>query len=145
MEVQLYETTPLGSTYYTYLVFKNYTTQLERRVLPIDLVQLDIQGRNVILRLDWLTRYKVTIDYERKLVTFSASDAEKVTFKGSGHEMVIPTVFAMQAFKMLKKGRQGYLCAIEATELKDRDLSENSSSKKEPPQVFQDVPGLPPH
>jgi len=59
--------------------------------------------------------------------------------------MVIPTVFAMQAFKMLKKGRQGYLCAIKAIELKDLDLSENSSTKKEPPQVFQEVPGLPPH
>jgi len=58
--------------------------------------------------------------------------------------MAIPTVFAMQAFKMLKKGRQGCLCAIKATELKDLDLSENSISKKERPQVFQEVPGLPP-
>jgi len=95
--------------------------------------------------LDSLTRYKVTINYERKLVTFSASNEERVTSKGSGHQMVIPTVFSMQAFKMLKKGCQGYLCAIEATELKDLDLSENSSSKKEPPQGFQEVSGLPPH
>jgi len=36
--LQLYETTSLGSTYYIDLVFKNYTTQLERRVLPMDLV-----------------------------------------------------------------------------------------------------------
>jgi len=99
----------------------------------MDLAQLDIQESNVILRLDWLTRHKITIDYERKLDTSSASDEERVTFKGTGHQMVIPTVYTMQAFKMLKKGRQGYLCAIKATELKDLNLSENSSSKKEPP------------
>jgi len=80
--------------------------------------------------MDWLTRHKVAIDYERKLVTFSASDGERLTFKGSGHQMVIPTVIAMQAFKMLKKECQSYLCAIEATGLKDLDLSENSSSKR---------------
>jgi len=104
MDVQLYVTTPSGSTYYTDLVFKNCAIQLEGRVLPIDLVQLDIQAWDVILGMDWLTRHKVTIDCERKLVTFSASDGERVTFKGSGHQVTIPTVSAMQAFKMLKKG-----------------------------------------
>jgi len=47
-----------------------------------------------------------------------------VTFKGSGHQVTIPTVSAMQAFKMLKKGYQGYLCAIEVAELNEMDLSE---------------------
>jgi len=42
MDVQLYVTTSLGSTYYTDVVFKNYTIQFEGRVLLIDLVQLDI-------------------------------------------------------------------------------------------------------
>jgi len=103
MDVQLYVTTPLGSTYYADVVFKNYTIKLEGRVLSIDLVQLDIQGLDVILRMDWLTRHKVTIDCKRKLVTFSAPDDERVTFKGNGHQVTIPTVLAMQAIKMLRK------------------------------------------
>jgi len=45
-------TTRLGSTYYTDVVFKNYTIQLEGRVLPVNLVQLDIQGWDVILGMD---------------------------------------------------------------------------------------------
>jgi len=44
MDVPLYVTTPLGSTYYTDVVFKNYTIQLEGRIVPVDLLQLDIQG-----------------------------------------------------------------------------------------------------
>ena len=49
MNVQLYVTTPLGSTYYTNVVFKNCTIQLELRVLPVDLVELDIQGWDCLL------------------------------------------------------------------------------------------------
>ena len=93
--------------------------------------------------MGWLTRHKVTIDCERKLVTFSAPDEERVTFKGSGHQVNISTVFAMQAIKMLSKGCQGYLCAIEATEPEDLDLNEIPVAR-EFPHVFQEVPGLPP-
>jgi len=50
-----------------------------------------MQGWDVILGMDWLTRHKVTIGCERKLVTFLAPDGERVTFKGSGHQVTIPT------------------------------------------------------
>ena len=43
---------------------------------------------------------------------------------------------------MLKKGCQGYLCAIEATEQKDPNLNE-IPVVREFPHVFQEVPGLP--
>jgi len=143
MNVQLYVTNPLGSNYHTDLVFKNCAIQLEGRVVPVDLVQLDIQGWDVILGMDWLIRHKVTIDRERKLATFSTFDGERVTFKGSGNQVTIPTFSAIQALKMLKKGYQGYLCAIKVAELKEMDLSEIPVAR-EFPQVFQEVPGLPP-
>jgi len=50
----------------------------------------------------------------------------------------------MQAFRMLRKGCQGYLCAIEAIEPKDLDLNKIQVAR-EFPQVFQEVPGLPPN
>ena len=49
----------------------------------------------------------------------------------------------MQAFKMLIKGCQGYLWTIEATELKEPHLNE-ILAVREFPNVFQEVPGLPP-
>jgi len=94
--------------------------------------------------MDWLTSHKVTIDCERNLVAFSAPDEERVTCKGSGHQATIPTVSTIQAIKMLRKGCQSYLCAIEATELEDLDLNEIPVTT-EFPQVFQEIPGLPPN
>ena len=52
MDVQLHVTTPLGSTYYTDVIFKNCAIHLEGRILPADLVQLDIQGWDAILGMD---------------------------------------------------------------------------------------------
>jgi len=143
MDVQLYVTTPLGPTYYTDVIFRNYAIALEGVVLPADLVQLNIQSWDVILRMDWLTKHKVTINCEGKLITFSAPDGERVTFKGSDHQVTVPTVSAMQAFKILRKGCRGYLCAIEDTEQRDPDLNKILVAR-EYPQVFQEVPGLPP-
>ena len=44
MDKQLYVPTPLGSVYYTDIIFKNCAINVEGRVLPADLVQLEIQG-----------------------------------------------------------------------------------------------------
>ena len=85
--------------------------------------------------MDWLTRQKVAIDRERKLVTLSAPNGERVTFKGSGHQVTTPTASIMQAIKMLSKGCRGYLCAIEATELEDLDQNEIPVAR-EFPHVF---------
>jgi len=52
--------------------------------------------------MDWLTKHKATIDCKKKLVTFSTPDGERMTFKGSGHQVTILTVSGMQAFKMLR-------------------------------------------
>ena len=143
MDVQLYVTTPLGPTYYTDVIYKDCAVTLEGKVLPADLVQLNIQGWDVILGMDWLTKYKVIIDCEGKLITFPDPNGERVTFRGRGHQVIIPTVSAMQAFKMLRKGCQGYLCAIETAEPSNLDLNEIPVAR-EYPQVFQEVPGLPP-
>jgi len=49
----------------------------------------------------------------------------------------------MHAIKILRKGCQGYLCAIEMTEQKEPDRNE-IPMVKEFSNVFQDVAGLPP-
>jgi len=86
----------------------------------------------------------MAIDYEKKAnITFSNLKGERMEFKGNGCQKTIPTIFAIQAFKMLRKGCQGYLCAIEVTEQKEPDFNE-ILVVREFSNVFQDVLGLPP-
>ena len=82
--------------------------------------------------MDWQIRHEVTIDCERKLVSLSTPDGERVTFKFCGGKS-----------HMLRKGCRGYLCTIEATELNDIHLNEILVAR-EFAQVFQEVPRLPP-
>ena len=107
------------------------------------MVQLEIQGWDVILGMDWLAKDKVTIDCERKLIAFSTPEGERMEFRGNGYQQTIPTIATTQAFKMLRKGCQGYLCAVEMTEQKEPKLSE-ILVVREFTNVFQEVPGLPP-
>ena len=65
--MQLYKTSPLGATYHADRVFKDYTIG---KTLPVDLVQLEIQGWDVILGTDWSAKYKGTLDCEKELITF---------------------------------------------------------------------------
>jgi len=62
-------------------------------------------------------------------------------FKGNGCQKTMPTIYAMQAFKMLRKGCQGYLCAVEMTEQKEPELNE-IPVVREFLNVFQEVLGL---
>jgi len=55
-------TTPLGSIYRTDVIFKNHAVNMEGRMLPTDLVHLEIQGCDVILGMNWVAKHKVTID-----------------------------------------------------------------------------------
>ena len=47
----------------------------------VDLVQLEIQGWDVVLQTNWLAKQKVTLDCENKLTTFSAIEEEGIELK----------------------------------------------------------------
>jgi len=38
--------------------------------------------------MDWLVKHKVTIDCEKKLITFSISKGERVELKGNGYQKI---------------------------------------------------------
>ena len=50
--MQLYENSRLGTIFYADLIIKDYTVNVGEKTLFIDLVQLEIQGWDVILRTD---------------------------------------------------------------------------------------------
>ena len=71
MDVQLCVMTPLGSIFHMGIIFKNYAINANKRILPVDLIQLKIQGYKVILGMNRLTRYNVASECKKKLISFS--------------------------------------------------------------------------
>ena len=48
---------------------------------------------DVILGMDWLTAYRVVIDYERMRVTAHRQDGTRVVFRGGKHYILPHTVY----------------------------------------------------
>jgi len=61
MDVQLCVTTPIGSRYQSELVARNCTITIQGKRFVADLILLGVQGYDVILGMDWLTKYRATV------------------------------------------------------------------------------------
>jgi len=56
MDMHLCVSTLIGSKYQTDLLVRNYTITIQDRVFITDLVVLGVQGYDIILGMDWLTK-----------------------------------------------------------------------------------------
>jgi len=98
----------------------------------------------VILGMDWLVEHRATIHYKRKILTLATPEGEKLVCRGSNHKKTTPIIIATQAFKMLKKGSQAYLYAVEIAETREPHRRE-VPIVQEFLRVFQEVQGVPLH
>ncbi|XP_028110954.1 uncharacterized protein LOC114309421 [Camellia sinensis] len=76
-------------------------------LLPLDMTYFDI-----ILEMDWLGEYGVTIDCLTKRVSFHPPGQLESTLQG--HGVIAPPylISAAKACKLIQKGCQGYLCSV---------------------------------
>ena len=88
LEEQLYVSSPLGTKESVNLICWGCELEISRILLTIDLRVMDMSEFDVILGMDWLTTYRVVIDYECRSVTAYTQDSTRVTFQGDKHETV---------------------------------------------------------
>ncbi|XP_028054328.1 uncharacterized protein LOC114258557 [Camellia sinensis] len=80
--------------------------------LYADLIPLDMGHFDVVLDMDWLTKYYATIDCASKRVIFRPPGQDEFYFEGNGVVSPPYLISAMKARKLMNKGRQGYLCSV---------------------------------
>jgi len=59
--------------------------------------------------MDWLDKYKTIIDWRRSSLPSLTPEGEKKEYRGSNFQKAAPIISATRAFKMLKKGCQGFM------------------------------------
>ena len=67
--------------------------EISRILLTMDLRVMDMSEFDVILGMDWLTTYRVVINYERRRVTAYTQDGTRVVFQGDKHDILPQTVY----------------------------------------------------
>jgi len=143
LEVRLGVTTPIGSVYQVERIARDCTIIILGRLFLGDLILLGIQGYDVILGMDWLTQYQATINCTQKILTLTTSEGERIQYEGGDFTSTIPLISSTKACKLIGKGCTMYLCAVKASNNQESGLK-GIPLVRDFPEVFQEVPGLPP-
>jgi Retroviral aspartyl protease len=142
MEVQ----TPLGRTAIVDRICRRRLVRIAGRELVVDLTVLDMWDFDVLIGLDWLTRYRAVVNCERRSVRFGDETSEPFYFRGKKPGTRVPIISALQAKHLMSAGYEYYLASVAVTDAKEVDISIVLVAR-EYPDVFPDeLHGLPsPH
>ena len=140
LEEPLYVSSPLGIRARIGMICPGCELKISRILLTVDLRVMDMSEFDVILGMDWLTAYRVVIDYKRRRVTAYTQDGTRVVFQGDKHDILPQTVYESRCHGQLV----GWLTSLT---LEDEVRSELDLPRVvwEYEDVFPDeLPGLPP-
>ena len=135
---------PNGDTMISERIVPGSKLVIQNKDFPADLIVLGIHDFDIVVCMNWLSRHKATLDCYKKEVRLVRPEEPGVIFRGIRREIAPSLINAMIAWKMLRKGCQGYLAFVmdrrqEGTRLEDIPIV------KEFPDVFpEDLSGFPP-
>ena len=64
----------------TDLVYKDCNVRIGSRDLKVDLILLNMRDFDVIIGMDWLSKYKATVDCHKKSVQFMLPEQVVISF-----------------------------------------------------------------
>ena len=88
LEEPLYVSSPLGIRVRIGTMCRGCELEISRTLLTVDLRIMDMSEFDVILRMDWMTAYRVFIDCERRRVTTHTQERTRVVFQGDKHDIL---------------------------------------------------------
>ena len=93
LEEPLYVSSSLGIRVRIGMLCRGCELEISGTLLTVDLRIMDMSEFDVILGMDWLTAYRVVIDYERKRVTAYTQDGTRVVFQGDKDDILPHIVY----------------------------------------------------
>ena len=93
LEEPLYVSSPLGIRARIGMICRGCELEISGILLTMGLRVMDMLEFDVILGMDWLTAYRVVIDYESRRVTAYTQDGTRVVFQGYKHDILPQTVY----------------------------------------------------
>ena len=93
LEEPLYMSSPLWNRARIEMICRGCDLEIFGILLTMDLRVMDMSEFDVILGMDWLTAYRVVINYERRRVTAYTQDGTYVVFQGDKHDILPHTMY----------------------------------------------------
>ena len=99
---------------------------------------------SLILGMDWLSKHRVIVDCDKKIILLKCSDLSEVIVHGIRSESIPKVISAMEARRFLRKGCEAFLALILDSK-RDQVNFENIPMIRGFPDVFpEELPGVPP-
>ena len=77
---------------------------IQNKDFPADFIVLGIHDFDIVLRMDWLSNHRATLDCYKKEVRLVRPEEPGVIFRGIIREIASSLINAMTTSKMLRKG-----------------------------------------
>ena len=137
-------TSPLGHSVRVNRVNKNCPLLVHDKEFSVDLIALPFHEFDLILGMDWLSKHRVIVDCDKKIVLLKCSDLSEVTVQSIRSKSIPKVISAMEAQRFLRKGCGAFLALI--LDFKREQVNfENIPMIREFPDVFpEELPRVPP-
>nr|CAD1817899.1 unnamed protein product [Ananas comosus var. bracteatus] len=114
--------------------------------MPADLLALHKLGESeVVLGMDWLTKYFATINCKNRTVTFRELRQEDVVYRGCQSSLFAMTISSSRARQLISRGCIAYLASVVLRGVDDTPRIEDIPVVREFCDVFPaELPGMPP-
>ena len=103
---------PAGKTIEVKYVFPTCVIEIDSKVYPADLIELDVLDFDVVLGMDWLSENYASIDCRDKCVRFKTKESIDFVFQGERSEVLTKLISVIRARRSLDKGCQGFLAYV---------------------------------
>ena len=132
---------PSGESVLCDYIYRFCDMHIEDATLYVDLLPLNFRHFDVILGMDWLTKYCATIDFVTKRVVFKPPEQKEIVFVGNGVVPLPYLISAMKACKLIRKGCQGYLCYVLTEQSVNVELNDIPIVREFPDVCPNELPG----
>ena len=99
---------------------------------------------DLILGMDWLSKHRVIVDCDKKIVVLKCPDLSEVTVQGIRSEPIPKVISAMEARHFLRKGCEAFLALIIDSEREQLNFKNNLVIREFPDVFSEELPGVPP-
>ncbi|XP_052184353.1 uncharacterized protein LOC127796310 [Diospyros lotus] len=133
----------MGKSLETSSGYKNRKIQIKEVEFLVDLILLEFQDFDVILGMDFLTKYNATLDCKAKTVCLRSKDSN-VKFRGKKRASERKWISALKAEKLLRQGARGYLTCVQGKSEEPLKVKEVRIVREFGDVFLEELPGLPP-
>ncbi|XP_010531650.1 PREDICTED: uncharacterized protein LOC104807906 [Tarenaya hassleriana] len=133
--------TPAGETLTVQGTLQGVPLDICGRQMTADLIVVPVGVYDLILGIDWLTKYQAYIDCPQRTIWFQ-EESGGFEFKGRGAPSTDPIISTLKAEKIIRKGNDAFLVVITATKEPKKRLKDTPVAREFPDVFSEELPRI---